>query len=197
LGLLRAARAGPRPCACALSAESRAELREQSPAYSRSVSGAVIRQGLDSSVTIPMGWRGDAARCFPLVARAGAHARPGGAPLRAIAPAVWLARRGIPRLAGRPGVLSSSKRDDGSYPQEKAFGPRRQAEQRNLLAGASLDGSAKKLYELLNADDPVHRDDIVERSGLNSSGVLATLFTLEMQGIVRQLPGKQFCKVLL
>lgn len=72
-----------------------------------------------------------------------------------------------------------------------------EAEQRNLLAGAALKGSEKKLYELLNADEPVHIDDIVERSGLNSSDVLATLFTLEMQGIVRQLPGKQFCKVLL
>src|SRR5215469_13466893 len=72
-----------------------------------------------------------------------------------------------------------------------------EAEQRNLLAAASLNGSAKKLYELLTADDPVHIDDIVERSGLNSSDVLATLFNLEMQGIVRQLPGKQFCKVLL
>src|SRR5215471_17754616 len=72
-----------------------------------------------------------------------------------------------------------------------------ETEQRNLLAAASLNGSAKKLYELLTADDPVHIDDIVERSGLNSSDVLATLFNLEMQGIVRQLPGKQFCKVLL
>ena len=34
-------------------------------------------------------------------------------------------------------------------------------------------------------------------SGLNSSEVLATLFTLEMKGIIRQLPGKQFTKVLL
>jgi DNA processing protein len=72
-----------------------------------------------------------------------------------------------------------------------------EAEQRNLLASAALNGSEKKLYELLTADDPVHIDDIVERSGLNSSDVLATLFILEMQGIVRQLPGKQFCKVLL
>jgi len=37
----------------------------------------------------------------------------------------------------------------------------------------------------------------VERSGLNSSEVLATLFDLEMKGIVRQLPGKLFSKVLL
>jgi DNA processing protein len=72
-----------------------------------------------------------------------------------------------------------------------------EAEQRNLLAGAALNGSEKKLYELLNAEEPVPIDDIVERSGLNSSDVLATLFNLEMKGIVRQLPGKQFCKVLL
>jgi hypothetical protein len=37
----------------------------------------------------------------------------------------------------------------------------------------------------------------VDTSGLNSSEVLATLFDLEMKGIIRQLPGKQFSKVLL
>ncbi len=72
-----------------------------------------------------------------------------------------------------------------------------EAEQRNLLAAAGLEGAEKKLYELLNAEQPVHIDDIVERSGLNSSEVLATLFDLEMKGIIRQLPGKQFSKVLL
>ncbi len=72
-----------------------------------------------------------------------------------------------------------------------------EAERRNLLAAASLNGSEKKLYELLNADEPKPIDDIVERSGLNSSEVLATLFNLEMKGIIRQLPGKQFSKVLL
>jgi DNA processing protein len=72
-----------------------------------------------------------------------------------------------------------------------------EAEQRNLLAAACLNSSEKKIYELLSADQPVHIDYIVERSGLNSSEVLATLFDLEMKGIVRQLPGKQFAKVLL
>ena len=72
-----------------------------------------------------------------------------------------------------------------------------EAEQRNLLAAASLNASEKKVYELLSTDEPRHIDDIVERSGLNSSEVLATLFDLEMKGIVRQLPGKQFSKVLL
>jgi DNA processing protein len=72
-----------------------------------------------------------------------------------------------------------------------------EAEQRNLLAAASLNGSEKKLYELLTAEESVPIDDIVERSGLNSSDVLASLFNLEMKGIIRQLPGKQFSKVLL
>jgi DNA processing protein len=72
-----------------------------------------------------------------------------------------------------------------------------EAEQRNLWVSASLDGSAKKIYELLSAEEPRAIDDIVERSGLHSSEVLATLFDLEMKGIVRQLPGKQFSKVLL
>jgi predicted Rossmann fold nucleotide-binding protein DprA/Smf involved in DNA uptake len=40
-------------------------------------------------------------------------------------------------------------------------------------------------------------DDIVEQTGLNSSDVLATLFDLEMKGFVRQLPGKQFSKIML
>jgi predicted Rossmann fold nucleotide-binding protein DprA/Smf involved in DNA uptake len=38
---------------------------------------------------------------------------------------------------------------------------------------------------------------LVEATGLISSEVLATLFELEMKGIIRQLPGKQFTKVLL
>jgi predicted Rossmann fold nucleotide-binding protein DprA/Smf involved in DNA uptake len=40
-------------------------------------------------------------------------------------------------------------------------------------------------------------DEILELSGMTSSEVLAALFDLEMKGVVRQLPGKQFLKVLL
>jgi DNA processing protein len=72
-----------------------------------------------------------------------------------------------------------------------------EAAERNLLVAASLNGAAKKIYELLSSDEPRHIDDIVERSGLNSSEVLATLFELEMKGIVRQMPGKLFAKILL
>jgi predicted Rossmann fold nucleotide-binding protein DprA/Smf involved in DNA uptake len=40
-------------------------------------------------------------------------------------------------------------------------------------------------------------DELVELSELKASQVLAALFDLELQGVVRQLPGKQFLKVLL
>src|SRR6184192_4180066 len=43
--------------------------------------------------------------------------------------------------------------------------------QANLLVAASLNPSEKKLYELLNSDEAQPIDDIVERSGLNSSEV--------------------------
>ena len=72
-----------------------------------------------------------------------------------------------------------------------------ETEERNLLVAASLNASEKKVYEQLSAEEARHIDDIVERSGLHSSEVLATLFGLEMKGVVRQLPGKQFSKVLL
>jgi DNA processing protein len=67
----------------------------------------------------------------------------------------------------------------------------------NLLVAASLNPSEKKIYDLLQSDEPQPIDDIVERSGLNSSELLATLFNLAMKGIVRQLPGKLFSKILL
>lgn len=72
-----------------------------------------------------------------------------------------------------------------------------ESKERNLLVTASLNEKEKLIYEMLSAEEPKPIDDIVEESGLNSSEVLATLFDLEMKGIVRQLPGKQFGKILL
>jgi DNA processing protein len=63
--------------------------------------------------------------------------------------------------------------------------------EKSLLPGLRL------IYDLLSLDKTRHIDEIVEESGLNSSEVLANLFDLEMKGLVRQLPGKQFLKVLL
>lgn len=71
------------------------------------------------------------------------------------------------------------------------------AAERASLFEQSLNETERTLYALLGPDEAKHVDELVETSGLNSSEVLATLFELEMKGFVRQMPGKQFVKVLL
>lgn len=71
------------------------------------------------------------------------------------------------------------------------------AEERANLVQQNLAPNERPLYELLGTDEARHVDDLVELSGLTSSEVLAALFDLELKGVIRQLPGKQFLKVLL
>jgi DNA processing protein len=69
--------------------------------------------------------------------------------------------------------------------------------ERATLVEESLAPLERPLYELLSVDQSRHIDELVELSGLSSSEVLAALFDLELRGVIRQLPGKQFLKVLL
>ncbi len=70
-------------------------------------------------------------------------------------------------------------------------------EERTALVEEALAPAERPLYELLSVEQSRHVDELVEQSGLTSSEVLAALFDLELKGVVRQLPGKQFLKVLL
>ena len=70
-------------------------------------------------------------------------------------------------------------------------------EERSALVEEALSPTERPLYGLLTVDEARHVDDLVENSGLTSSEVLAALFDMELRGVVRQLPGKQFVKVLL
>ena len=70
-------------------------------------------------------------------------------------------------------------------------------EERTSLFQEALSASEKKLYDLLRVEEATLLDDLVERSELSSSETLASLCEMEMRGIVRQMPGKQFIKVLL
>jgi DNA processing protein len=72
-----------------------------------------------------------------------------------------------------------------------------ESRQRNLLAADGLNGSQETIYDLLNVEEPKLMDEIAVTSGLNLIVVLATLLDLERKGMVRQIPGKQFSKVLL
>lgn len=56
-----------------------------------------------------------------------------------------------------------------------------------------LKGNEKLIYDtFLMTIDPLHIDEISEKSGLNISDSLVTLLNMEFKGIVDQLPGKRF-----
>ncbi len=71
------------------------------------------------------------------------------------------------------------------------------AEDRASLFEQALSPVEKKLYDLIRVEAPIHVDELVETTGLNSSETLAALCEMEMRGIIRQMPGKQFVRILL
>jgi DNA processing protein len=73
-----------------------------------------------------------------------------------------------------------------------------QGTQASLLndATAQLDGAARKALDALQVDAAVHLDDLLEKlEDTSASELIAALFELEMLGLVKQLPGKNFVKV--
>ena len=56
-------------------------------------------------------------------------------------------------------------------------------------------GPAAAVWAAL-AGEPVHIDQVAARTGLSPSEVAAVLLDMELQGLVRQYPGKQFLRVL-
>ncbi len=71
------------------------------------------------------------------------------------------------------------------------------ATERETLFAEALAPEQKKLYDLISTDQPCHVDALVEDSGMTSSAVLSALCELELKGMVRQMPGKQFVRALL
>ncbi len=71
------------------------------------------------------------------------------------------------------------------------------AEERASLFEGSLSPTEKRLFELIRIEEPIHVDELVEKTGLSSSETLAALCEMEMRGVIRQMPGKQFVRVLL
>ena len=70
--------------------------------------------------------------------------------------------------------------------------------QASLLDGQAPEAGAvsRKALELLKVDSAVHLDALVEGiEGYSTSELIAALFELEMLGMIKQLPGKNFVKV--
>jgi DNA processing protein len=77
---------------------------------------------------------------------------------------------------------------------DESEGPR----QASLLNDAppQIEGIARRALEALQVDAAIHLDDLLEKlEDTSASEVIAALFELEMLGLVKQLPGKNFVKV--
>ena len=67
----------------------------------------------------------------------------------------------------------------------------------SLFDGAAMSPHERKIYGLLRADDSTHIDSLVEQlsGAMSSSELFAALFELEINGKIRQLPGKNYVRV--
>lgn len=71
-------------------------------------------------------------------------------------------------------------------------------EQASLLndQAPELGATARRTLSTLQVDVPIHLDDLLEKvEDISPSELIAALFELEMLGLVKQLPGKNFVKV--
>jgi DNA processing protein len=75
----------------------------------------------------------------------------------------------------------------------KLSGPDKSPPQKTLPE-TELDGDERSVFASL-ADDPRHIDSIAEMIRRSSADTLRILFTLEMKGLIRQMPGKMFVKL--
>jgi DNA processing protein len=65
-----------------------------------------------------------------------------------------------------------------------------------VLPLGPMNEIARKLLECLSVDTTTHIDDLLERvEHCSSSEIIAALFELELLGLVKQLPGRNFVKV--
>src|SRR5712692_6479928 len=71
-----------------------------------------------------------------------------------------------------------------------------QAQTASLFPDAVVSPHEKKILKLLKADESTHIDQLVEalENEMSSSEIFAALFELELNGKLRQLPGKNFVK---
>ena len=56
-----------------------------------------------------------------------------------------------------------------------------------------LSPDLQKIYDILQ-DEPAHIDNIISKTGFSSSRISAMLLELELDGILKQMPGKMFAR---
>ena len=91
------------------------------------------------------------------------------------------------RMQLMPAPMASESTGDGQTPALFESGP-------NMVP--TLSGDQKAVYEALRPDQAVFVDSICGTVSLPQPRVLSALLELEMNGLIRQLPGKNFVRKL-
>jgi DNA processing protein len=68
--------------------------------------------------------------------------------------------------------------------------PKKKAIQRQLFL--NLDPPLQKIIDALQGKESLHADELYHITGLSNSELAVTLLDLEMQGLIKTLPGKQY-----
>ena len=89
------------------------------------------------------------------------------------------------RAASTPPVEGTGKRPELSHTR---------AQGSSQVAAQSVSKDATSILHCLKDDEKLHIDAIIEGSGLDAKTVLRFLLELELQGVVRQHPGKLFSR---
>jgi DNA processing protein len=96
-----------------------------------------------------------------------------------------------PQLASSAQTASPTPADGTAKKPELSQGPARGSPR---VVSQSVSEDAKSIVDCLKDDERLHVDAIIEGSGLDAKTVLRFLLELELQGVVRQHPGKLFSR---
>jgi DNA processing protein len=67
-------------------------------------------------------------------------------------------------------------------------------DEKQVDATIDLSTDSRSVYQFLQ-EDPVYIDELIVQTGFTSSQISAILLDLELNGLIKQLPGKRFAKV--
>ena len=96
--------------------------------------------------------------------------------------------------AGRQRILALESAPDGTPNESSAARPASNQPESQLPE--PMAGAARRILQQLKPDTTVHLDTLVDSVGdMSPSEIIAALFELEILGLVRQHPGRNFAKV--
>ena len=59
---------------------------------------------------------------------------------------------------------------------------------------ADMNDNERKIWSILNPDEPVHIDILLEQSGLSFGDLNTALVSLDIRDLIRVLPGKHYAR---